>query len=104
VRIGADYNNAFGAKQLSALLNLPTLFNIGAIIFWRGAHLLLLSVLQVHLHSEGLVSFGIICFRTDADNCSSLAAGLVRLPTLSQPRATSLLLCSSMTASGLSKI
>jgi hypothetical protein len=33
VRIGADYNNAFGAKQLSALLNLPALFNIGAIIF-----------------------------------------------------------------------
>jgi len=37
VRIGADYSNAFDAKQLSALVDLPALFNIGAIFFGMGS-------------------------------------------------------------------
>ena len=37
VRIGANYRNAFDPKQLSALLDLPALFNIGAIFFGLGS-------------------------------------------------------------------
>jgi hypothetical protein len=37
VRTSADYGNAFDAKQLSALVNLPALFNIGAIFFGMGS-------------------------------------------------------------------